>query len=153
VSKNSKSGKSGKSAKQTKATGKKGKGAGGDAITKKARAEIAERLKRLEAGEAGSDAPGAKPAKAAHEPKVRREPKPKRVSLLDAAAQVLVKSKKAMKVKEIVAAVVDAKLWSSPNGKTPEATLHAAMTREIATKGEAGRFLKVDRGLFGAKAA
>ncbi len=35
-----------------------------------------------------------------------------------------------------------------PGGKTPEATLYAAMTREITTKGDLARFKKVDRGLF-----
>jgi hypothetical protein len=39
-------------------------------------------------------------------------------------------------------------LWSSPNGKTPEATLYAAILREISTKGEAARFRKVERGQF-----
>ena len=37
--------------------------------------------------------------------------------------------------------------WKT-NGKTPEATLYAAMTREIAKKGDAARFRKADRGLF-----
>ena len=39
-------------------------------------------------------------------------------------------------------------LWSSPNGKTPEATLYAAILREIGTKGDAARFRKVERGQF-----
>jgi hypothetical protein len=39
-------------------------------------------------------------------------------------------------------------LWSSPNGKTPEATLYAAMIREIRTKGSEARFQKVERGMF-----
>ncbi len=41
--------------------------------------------------------------------------------------------------------------WKSPGGKTPAATLSAAMTREINTKGKIARFKKVDRGLFAAK--
>jgi len=39
-------------------------------------------------------------------------------------------------------------LWLSPNGATPEQTLYAALGREIAAKGKASRFLKVERGLF-----
>jgi hypothetical protein len=39
-------------------------------------------------------------------------------------------------------------LWTSPGGKTPEATLYAAITREIASKGKEARFTKVDRGMF-----
>jgi len=38
--------------------------------------------------------------------------------------------------------------WTSPAGKTPVATLSAAMHREIATKGGAARFRKVERGQF-----
>jgi hypothetical protein len=44
-------------------------------------------------------------------------------------------------------------LWSSPNGKTPHATLYAAMMREARDKGIASRFEKVDRGLFAAHKA
>ena len=39
-------------------------------------------------------------------------------------------------------------LWSSPKGKTPHATLYAAILREINAKGKAARFKKVDRGQF-----
>ena len=39
-------------------------------------------------------------------------------------------------------------LWTSPGGKTPEATLYAAIIREITAKGEKARFTKVDRGMF-----
>jgi hypothetical protein len=39
-------------------------------------------------------------------------------------------------------------LWKSPGGKTPEATLYAAIIREIAAKGKEARFAKHDRGLF-----
>jgi hypothetical protein len=40
-------------------------------------------------------------------------------------------------------------LWQT-NGKTPVATIYAAMIREIAAKGSASRFQKVDRGRFAA---
>ncbi|MBY0312671.1 MAG: winged helix-turn-helix domain-containing protein [Phycisphaerales bacterium] len=39
-------------------------------------------------------------------------------------------------------------LWKSPGGKTPEATLYAAIIREIAAKGKDARFRKTERGVF-----
>ncbi len=42
------------------------------------------------------------------------------------------------------------KLWTSPGGKTPHATLYSALLREINTKGKESRFKKVDRGQFAA---
>jgi hypothetical protein len=73
----------------------------------------------------------------------------KRMSALDAAARVLATSDKPMRCTELIAEMQNRSLWTSPSGKTPESTLHAAITREIATKGDAARFKKVDRGLFG----
>ena len=78
------------------------------------------------------------------------EQKPKRVSALDAAAQVLATSGKPMKAQELITAMAEQGLWSSPAGKTPHATLYAALGREIAKMGDAARFKKVDRGLFAA---
>ena len=80
--------------------------------------------------------------------KADREQKPKRVSALDAAAQVLAKAEKPMRAQELIAAMAEQGLWSSPAGKTPHATLYAAMMRESRDKGTASRFRKVDRGLF-----
>ena len=74
--------------------------------------------------------------------------KPKRVSALDAAAQVLESAGKPMRAQELIAAMAEQDLWKSPAGLTPHATLHAAMLREIGAKGSASRFRKVDRGLF-----
>ena len=74
--------------------------------------------------------------------------KPKRVSALDAAAQVLAKSAQPMGAKALIAAMAEQGLWSSPAGKTPHATLYAAIHREIASQGNEARFEKVDRGLF-----
>ena len=74
--------------------------------------------------------------------------KPKRVSALDAAAQVLAKAEKPMRAQELIATMAEQGLWTSPVGKTPHATLYAAILREIAAKGDAARFKKVDRGLF-----
>jgi len=72
----------------------------------------------------------------------------KKRSQLDAAVQVLTRSQKPMSCKELVDAMAKRKLWSSPNGKTPHATLYAAILREINTKGKDARFKKVDRGQF-----
>ncbi len=77
-------------------------------------------------------------------------PKPKRTSAIDAAAQVLAKASEPMTCKAIVAAMAEQGLWSSPGGKTPEATLNAAIIRDIAKKRKQSRFLKAGRGLFAA---
>jgi len=74
--------------------------------------------------------------------------KPKRVSLLDAAATVLATAKAPMTAKAIVDEVTTKGLWTSGKGKTPHATLYAAMIREIAKKEKGARFKKVERGLF-----
>lgn len=77
------------------------------------------------------------------------ESKPKRVSALDAAAQVLRSAKAPMRPREIIEAAASKGLWTSPAGKTPHATLDAAMRREINTKGKDARFTIEGRGLFG----
>ncbi len=87
-------------------------------------------------------------AKKAKPKKTGGKKKPKRVSALDAAAQVLSKTEKPMGARDLIAAMTERRLWSSPGGKTPHATLYAAIHREIAAKGDAARFKKVDRGLF-----
>ena len=43
-------------------------------------------------------------------------------------------------------------LWKT-NGRTPQATLHAAIIREIAAKGKEARFHKAERGRFELSAA
>jgi hypothetical protein len=60
--------------------------------------------------------------------KGKAEPKQKRVSLLDAAAALLARTRKAMTCKEIFETVAAEGTWSSPNGKTPAATLYTAVT-------------------------
>ena len=95
---------------------------------------------------ASGGTPGAaeKPAKA----KKVKEPKAKRVSAIDAAAQVLAASSEPMNCMSLVEAMASQGLWESPGGKTPHATLYAAMMREARDKGSAARFRKVDRGQF-----
>ncbi|QNN21814.1 hypothetical protein HED60_05845 [Planctomycetales bacterium ZRK34] len=74
--------------------------------------------------------------------------KPKKVSALDAAAQVLATSGGPMRAQQLIDEMAKRQLWTSPGGKTPASTLYAAMTREISTKGAEARFKKTDRGLF-----
>ena len=74
----------------------------------------------------------------------------KKMSALDAAAKVLSESKEPLRTKELIERMAANGYWKSPGGRTPSATLHASMTREINTKGNSARFKKVDRGLFAA---
>ena len=73
---------------------------------------------------------------------------PRKMSVLDAAAKVLARADKAMNTIELIDAMAAQGLWSSPNGKTPHATLHAAISREIKTKAHTSRFAKAGRGTF-----
>ena len=76
--------------------------------------------------------------------------KPKKLSALAAAAQVLAASKEPMNAKEMTGAMAAKGLWTSPGGKTPHATLYSAILREIGAEGKAARFKKTDRGHFAA---
>ena len=91
--------------------------------------------------------PAKKSGKKAIAPK---EKKPKRLSALDAAAQVLAETTQPMTCPELIEAMARRKLWESPNGQTPAATLYAAMCREINAKGKDARFKKTGRGTFAA---
>ncbi|HLN28571.1 MAG TPA: HTH domain-containing protein [Gemmataceae bacterium] len=72
----------------------------------------------------------------------------KKLSALAAAARVLSESGQALTCQELIAAMAAKGYWTSPAGKTPAATLYAALTREIQTKKEASRFQKTERGKF-----
>lgn len=85
--------------------------------------------------------PRLKPTKAAP------EKEPKKLSCLDAAAQVLATEGKPMNCKAMINAMHNAKLWTS-DAPTPAATLYSAILREMTSKGSASRFKKVDRGDF-----
>ena len=76
--------------------------------------------------------------------------KPKKLSALDAAAQVLAASKEPMNAKEMIDAMAAKGLWTSPGGATPHATLYSAILREINAMGKGARFKKTDRGHFAA---
>ncbi len=80
--------------------------------------------------------------------KAKAEPKAKKVSALDAAAKVLGEAGQAMSCKEMIEAMTGKGYWTSPIGKTPDATLYAAILREITAKGKDARFYKADRGKF-----
>jgi hypothetical protein len=77
--------------------------------------------------------------------------KPKKLSALDAAAKVLADAGQPMNCTELIDAMTKAKLWTSANGLTPHATLYSAILREQKVKGDAARFVKVERGKFAAK--
>ena len=84
--------------------------------------------------------------------KAKAAKEPKKMSCLDAAAKVLSDAGTAMTTGEMIEAMAKKKLWSSPNGQTPSATLYSAIQREINTKGKDARFKKTERGKFAAKA-
>ena len=71
-----------------------------------------------------------------------------KLSLLDAAHQILQQAGEPLNAKAIIEAAATQQLWISPGGKTPHNTLYAAMLREITTKGSEARFEKADKGLF-----
>jgi hypothetical protein len=93
---------------------------------------------------ATTPAPQGKPARKAKAPK---EPKAKKPSGLDAAAQVLKDKGEAMSCKDIVDQMLAKGLWTT-NGKTPSATIYSAILREIDGKPGESRFVKTGRGLF-----
>ena len=118
--------------------------------TKKKSKKASPKRKAAVAQEAKAEAKTA--TKKAGSKRAKGEKKPKRVSALDAAAAVLQKADKPMRAQDLIAAMGEQGLWTSPAGATPHATLYAAMMREIAAKGDAARFKKVDRGMFSANA-
>jgi hypothetical protein len=71
-----------------------------------------------------------------------------KLSCLDAAAKILSAAKEPMTTKALIEAMAEKKLWSSPNGQTPAATLYSAILREIKTKGKESRFEKTEKGKF-----
>jgi len=70
------------------------------------------------------------------------------MSGLDAAAKVLGESAEPLNAKQIVEQAAAKGYWTSPGGKTPHATLYAAMLIDARKKGAESRFVKVDRGLW-----
>ena len=107
---------------------------------------IAEKAKALDAAVAKLATPG---LKATRKEAPKAEPKmARRMGALDAAAIVLADAGKPMRSKDLIAEMAKRGLWTSPGGKTPEATLYAAILREIGAKGSAARFARAGKGEF-----
>jgi outer membrane biosynthesis protein TonB len=104
--------------------------------------------------EATETTPDAATPEAAAEAKPKRAPRAKKpagekkMSALDAAAKVLADAGEPMNCKTLIDEMGKRGLWTSPNGATPEATLYAAILRELKAKGDQARFKKTDRGMF-----
>jgi len=107
------------------------------------------------AGDVGAGAKKAtKPAKDAkdakqHKPKSDppRRTKQRKPGGLDAAARVLREAGTAMNCGDIVKTALEKGYWQT-GGKTPSATIYAAILREINVKGADARFRKTARGHF-----
>ena len=75
------------------------------------------------------------------------EPNTAKLGGLSAAVKVLQEAGEPLNCKTMIERMLQKGYWTT-NGKTPEATLNAAIAREIKTKGPLSRFKKVERGLF-----
>lgn len=69
-----------------------------------------------------------------------------KLSMLDAAAEILKGVSHPMSAKELIAAMEEAELWKSPAGKTPANSLSAALNRNAGK--ENPRFQKTGKGMF-----
>lgn len=83
----------------------------------------------------------------------RMKPSSDKLSALDAAAKVLqgLPAKEAatgISTLALIEHMAEARLWTSPGGKTPAATLYAAIVREIGKKDGSCRFRRVSPGHF-----
>ena len=79
--------------------------------------------------------PKTKAKEKAVSPPAKAAEKPKRATALDAAARVLAEEGKPMSCGDLIAAMAAKKYWSSPGGKTPSATLYAAIARRGEDEG------------------
>jgi hypothetical protein len=97
---------------------------------------------------AAAETPDASPApKKRRQAKIDKPAKDRKPSGLDAAAQVLSEAGEPLNTKDMVERILSQGLWKT-GGKTPSATIYAAIIREIAVKGADARFRKVERGKF-----
>jgi hypothetical protein len=95
----------------------------------------------------------ATPAETDKSPQGRRSQKAsaaQQLSALDAAAKVLAETGTALTCQELIQVMADKGYWTSPAGKTPAATLYAAILKELQTKGTEARFQKTAPGKFAA---
>jgi hypothetical protein len=92
-----------------------------------------------ESGKTPRKTKAAKRAQAGDQPKL---------SAVAAAAKILAETGRAMTCKELIATMAAQGYWTSPAGKTPEATLYAALAREIKVQKDQARFRKSGRATF-----
>jgi hypothetical protein len=83
--------------------------------------------------------------------RTKAETETKKPSALAAAARVLAAASQPMNSKELIDQMAAKGYWTTPGGKTPHATLHAAISREIKVKGSDSRFVKAGPGKFASK--
>jgi hypothetical protein len=81
-------------------------------------------------------------------PKAKKEPGPKNLSAIDAAARVLAEAGEAMDCQTKIKTLAEKGYWTSPGGKAPAALLYSAIHGELQTKGNDSRFKKTKRGNF-----
>jgi len=74
-------------------------------------------------------------------PESERERPAKKISLLNAAAQVLATCRTPMNCKEIIAKAIEMGLWTPTGARTPAQTLYSSIFREMKS-GAASRFKK-----------
>ena len=86
------------------------------------------------------------PAEPAAPPAATPEDKPKKLSMLDAAAEILKGVSHPMSAKELVVAMEDSGIWKSPAGKTPWNSLVSAILKD--GKKANSRFQKTGKGMF-----
>ena len=111
---------------------------------------VAETIAAVETAEpADAAAPVGKKRRSKAAPAEKKDRKP---SGLDAAVAVLAEAGEPLGAKVMVERMLAKGLWQT-GGKTPAATIYAAIIREITVKGDASRFRKTDRGRFELTAA
>jgi hypothetical protein len=91
-----------------------------------------------------------RPTKGSKRPVPRKPKEGRPLSGLDAAAKLLSDTRKSMQVGAMIEQMASKGLWESKAGKTPAATIYAAIIREIHDKGVESRFKKLSRGVFAA---
>ena len=78
--------------------------------------------------------------------KVKADLKPKKLSMIKAALQVLQERKVAMTCPEMIDVMATEGLWVSPGGKTPASTFYATLSSSIKDLGKSSPFRKTKRG-------
>ena len=94
----------------------------------------------------------ATPAPAAKKQPPAQPAAAQKLSALDAAALVLRETGQPMSCPELIAQMAAKGYWTSPQGKTPAATLYAALAREAQRQGKDARFQKTGPGRFAYRA-